>query len=470
MQQEQKKNIAIVEMGRRRRRNRNRNKRQNIRCNFHANSNKQAFEFDVNRELYDHEQEKHLKNIAEQKKDLLSRSVFVGSVLGSLHDKERRDALKGLLEQKYGPVQRVAVRKGGGRHPMGLVTFNFEKDASRVFGGSLLEAAKAREQLKVACKIGYKGFISIRPATDYNATMNEDDLNSDVIEVNTKSLLLGYWFPQGKDECCNFPGLEALARNAPNTWLHERSNATKFNPIMKIDVQRAVVELDVSHCVGKNPMDSFFDLIAEVICGTRTLVSFRFKDLVHPIKLCHNRRGSHFLIFELQHPPRLTSVTINPTTGYETSTRLTTIQGLPELGSCLGYQLEIEEVEVNRLISTQAFRKLKKMGLYDDEFDVVGHAEAVHIEQLPKKKLELNTYIASFSSHRIGLLIRSVLDANSCAWFDMLDDKTSGGHDIHHLVRNGENDLAERVSHRSQLSTYYFDLFQPLSQFELDTY
>ena len=112
-------------MGRRRKRNRNR--RRNILRQFNESSNKQAFESEQNREEFDREQDNHLQNIAERKKDILSRTVFVSSVLGSLRTIETRDSLKRFMLQRFGPVQNVSARKGGGKHPMGVVTFNFKR-------------------------------------------------------------------------------------------------------------------------------------------------------------------------------------------------------------------------------------------------------------------------------------------------------------------------------------------------------
>lgn len=437
---------------------RNRRRKQNTRSRFHANSNLKAYDGDVNQERYNHAQEQHLKRIVEQKKDILSRTIFVGSVLGSLHDKEKKETLKKVLEVKYGPVQKVAIRKGGGKHPMGLVTFNFQHDAVRIFGSTLMEAVKARKQVKVACGIGYKGAITVRPATDYNATVNEEDASS-TIQVNTKGIMLGYWFPRGRDECINFPGLEHLAHDSLSTWLCDRkTNVSSLSPIMNIDIQRAVVELDITHCMKKNPTYMFSELttnvISEIFSEGRTLISFRFKDFRHPIMLAQNN-GSYFLHFELRHHPRVSTVTVNPQTGFESNERLTFLTEIPSLGSYLGYQLEVEKVEIDRLISAQVFEKLKKMGLYDDELHVIEHAEDVHISHVPNSKFDMNTYIASFPSQRLGLLIRSVLDANSCTWFDILNDKTRNGHDILCLVRDSDRNFAERVRVKVEYQSFF---------------
>lgn len=416
------------------------------------NSSMQEFDGEVDREQFDLAQEKLLQNIVEQKKDILGRTVLIGSVLGSLCVKEKRDELKRFMEQKYGPVQKVAVRRGGGNHPMGLVTFNYKADAEKIFDGiSLLNATKARARKKVPSSVGYKGSITVQPATNYNEMMNDDDLNStSSIQVNTSSLQLGHWFCGGKDSCCNVPGLEEfLDLDEPNTWLQEGEEVTTMNPIMNINLEEAVVELDISHCVNTVRHDPL-TIILEGLLGkeTRTLISFRFKDITEPMKLCCYQ-DTYFLLFELRHPPRLTLVSIDQT-GFERNERLTALDELSGLGSCLGYRLEVSRVEINRLTSTKAFRKLKKIGLFhsDDEFDLLENAEDVHMERVGKE-IEIDKYIStSIPSQRMCLLVLSVLHSHSCLWFDLVKDKMKG-QDMLMLVKNGEKQnihLTERVS------------------------
>jgi hypothetical protein len=89
---------------------------------------------------------------------------------------------------------------------------------------------------------------------------------------------------------------------------------------------------------------------------------------------------------------------------------------------------------------------MKKMGLCDDEFDLIQHAEVLHMDRVqPYNVHELNKFIASFPSHRLGFLIRSIVDSNSCTLFDMLNDKMMG-QDILGLVKDSDGVLAEKVS------------------------
>lgn len=448
-------------MGRRRRKGNRNRKKQKVWAQFHSNSTKQNFDDEIDRERFDHQQKELLQSIAESKKDILSRTIIVGSAK-PLREQGNKDALKRFLEQRYGPVHKVGLdRKSSGKFPRGCVTFNFKRDAEKIFGGaSLLEASKARSQVIVCCDVvGHKGSITIRPATDYKGMMRDDLNTTSMIQVNSAGLSLGHWFPQGRDACSNVPGLEHIGQDAPNTWLEECSTIN-VNPIIRIDMEKAVIELDITHCLSSS--QGISHILMGALGDTRVSISFRFKDLTHPMKLCHIATNSflrkstkYFLLFELRHPPRLALVSTNPRTGFDTTMRLTSIQEFPslgqKLGSCLGYKLEVETVEMNRLVSAKAFGKLKDMGLFscEDDLDLLRHAEDVCVEQVRGERIQMDRGIASLP-HRLGLLLRSVLDANSCTWFDMLHDVVQS-HDIFRLVKDSNEDLAERVRHEGLL-------------------
>ena len=66
-----------------------------------------------------------------------------------------------------------------------------------------------------------------------------------------------------------------------------------------------------------------------------------------------------------------------------------------------------------------------------------------------RQRQKLDKKIASLPHLRFGLLLRSILDTQSCSWFDMSNDEVEGK-DLIDLVTEGvtegENDLVERVS------------------------
>ena len=350
-------------MGRRRKRNNRRGKKQQVWRQFQSHSTWQAFEDETERERYRVEQKEHLKTIAELKVDLLSRTVLVGSVL-PLGVEKNKDALRRFMEHHHGPVQKVGIdKKRRGKFPRGRITFNFKHDAEKLFGGmSLMKASKDRIQVQIPCaSVGYKGSITVWPSSEYKGMM-QDDLNTNsVIQVNTDDLSLGHWFPRGTDACNTLPGLEDIAgKDQAGTWVEE--NPTQVNPILCINMENAVVELDVTHCVqsamGDIPyLEDMMVLALDVMIEKRVILSFRFKDLAHPMVLCRRKGWSlytrkFYIMFSLKNPPRLSSIFINRETGWETRTRLTNIgSGASALlsGTCLGYCLEVSGVEIDRL-------------------------------------------------------------------------------------------------------------------------
>lgn len=225
-------------MGKRRNRNRRR-KKQEVWTQFRSESIRQTFEDETERERYKEEQKKDLKNIAESKLDLLSRTVVVGSVLplrdknNPLRAERNKTALRTFMEVHYGPVQKIGLDgKSKGKFPRGRIIFNFKSDAEKIFDGTSLMEAAGR-QVKVPCPtVGYKGSINVRPSPEYKGMM-EDDLNSsNSISVNTTTLSLGHWYPRDKDACINLPGLEDVGREKISTWVEE--NTTSVNPIIVI--------------------------------------------------------------------------------------------------------------------------------------------------------------------------------------------------------------------------------------------
>ena len=169
--------------------------------------------------------------------------------------------------------------------------------------------------------------------------------------------------------------------NNQSMWVEE--NATSMTPIMSFSMENAVAELHVSSCLATQ---------------TRTILSFRFKDFAHPMKLCR-RGGKFYITFALKYPPRLTSVSTDLSTDWETRRRVTTIEdGSVAFGFCLGYCLQISNVEVRALLSAKAFNKLKRFGLFDceDGLDLPRDAELICKEQVcASGRLKLDAKLAS---------------------------------------------------------------------------
>ena len=163
------------------------------------------------------------------------------------------------------------------------------------------------------------------------------------------------------------------------------------------------------------------DLFEEVLGSKKRIVlSFRFKDLAHPMELCRCRTRlfskSFHIDFALKHTTRLCTININ--------------------------------------LNARAFGKLKEMGLLslgcEDDLNLPEQTELISTERVDgRQRQKLDKKIASLPHLRFGLLLRSILDTQSCSWFDMLNDEVEG-QDLIDLVAEGvtegENDLVERVS------------------------
>ena len=389
-----------------------------------------------------------LQRLSAVRDDLLSRSVIVGSVK-PLASEINRIKLQSFLTGHYGPVEKTTLvwnkrRSKHSQFPRGRVLFNHRQSAEKIFGGkSLLQARKESAQMKVACpSVGHRGSISLQPAPDYKDLMKDEMGDGSKITINSSGMALGYWFPSQVDSCLGLPGasLDDLPM-AGNTWV--LSDRTGVSPIINVDVRRAVVELEVARDI-----DTWTTGI-----DSRTVMSFRFKDLVSPIKLCLEKKSdctsSYCLVFSLKHPPRLTTVSTNMITDWESSCRQTRVEGIQNVGECLGYNLAVSKAELDRLMSKKStFHKLKKFGLFDDELsiDTLREAETIQAEPLDAgRRSEFDAQVANVPMVRTRLVLLSLVTNNMCTWFDILNDNIDGK-SLFRLIKNGQEDLVARVS------------------------
>ncbi|CAB9515626.1 RNA-dependent RNA polymerase 1 [Seminavis robusta] len=432
-------------MGKRRNRKRNRQPRNRL-LQFRAQSLVQSVQDEAGQEEYKTNHKKFLQEIADIEKDYLSRTVFVGSVK-SLNDPTNLKLLKSFLEENYGRVEICERRfKRGERYPRGRVRFYDRKDAEKIFGMPLIEALKQNKATSAVCfTVGYvprrrshpcmneEPKITIRPSSKYPGMVENELENSKLISINTELLSFGHWFPMGKDECMNMPGLETIGRTDKHLWVEEEKN-TQVNPIVSFDFMKSVVELDMTHCEATDPSidPSFGILLATMLSSLKRdekkFASFRFKDLAHPMELCRCDQDQYYLIFSLKHPPRLCS-TWTETNGWEKRERHTSIAGLGEeaFGSCLGYKLRISSTEMNRLLlNRKGVEKLHNFGILRDGVDSMQQAEAFQVELANEtQRIAFNGLLESMGNSKVGLLVRSILDNQSCCWLHMFEDRAT---------------------------------------------
>ena len=120
-------------MGKRRGRNRHRKKKQRVWERFRSHATWQTVEDDMENERYKDEQRENLKNMAELKLDLLSRTILVRNIL-PLGVEENQIKLRNFMESQYGPIQKMSLDKKVKRKqlPRGGVTFNFKRGAPKI--------------------------------------------------------------------------------------------------------------------------------------------------------------------------------------------------------------------------------------------------------------------------------------------------------------------------------------------------
>ena len=443
---------------RRRRRRRRQKTNPNVFGTFESQSLIQSLDDEALRQKYREKQKEHLQAMADIRDELLSRTVTVSSVLPLQRSQNLRD-LKYFMKQSFGPVEKCEVESNihktqVSKFPRGLVRFKLRSDAEKIFGGqSLLEASKQREQQRLPCiSVGYKGHIYVRPCA-YQGVLIESSsrTRTNLVSFNTEELSFGHWFPAGQDACSNIPELTHLSTSSSN-FVEEYSAA--LSPSLSFDLESTVVEMDVTHYSTNTDREQFkfWDIMAAIadLSTSRTVVSFRFKDLTSPMTLCMCTEGNYYVVFSLKHPPKLYEVSTNPESGFENRNRLTSIRGVEGsvFGTCFGYKMKVAAAEISNLLNKSSLNRLKDFGLFREDLRSLQDVEQISIEKYTfggDGRCRAN--LLSSLEKRLAFLLRAVLDSQSFHWFDVLNDEASGS-SLLDLMVNSDSDqvLVERVS------------------------
>ena len=276
--------------------------------------------------------------IADKEKDVLSRTVFITQVR-DLHVPGNLERLRSFMEQTYGPVVECKATSFSGRanrrqrvrYPPARVQFQSKASAEGIFGG--VELLRVRQAVPINCPVGYKnGQICVKPSELYDDMMNSA-LKGSVVVVNGSLLSLGHWIA-ASDELVPIENEET----EESEWVQVTQCAV---PVIKIDIHKRVVELH----------------------SDQQLISFRFKQLVAPMELCHEPSHGYSLVFKLKHPPKLLE-TRRGEDGNELF-RVTSWSNVPinEFGRCLGYKILVSDVAVRGMLLHENHDKLKKFAV-----------------------------------------------------------------------------------------------------------
>jgi hypothetical protein len=402
----------------------------------------QTVEHAVDYEKRKAEHDKELSRIVLLEMELLSRTVFVGNVL-PLDKANNLAELRRFMEREYGRVQ-VCVQKKirkNDRYPVGKVRFVKASDAQKIFQGkTLLEVCREQsksQKIKVPCaSVGYKGQITVWPQPHSPGMLEDEELDTHTVMVETSQLSLGHWFPKGEDACVDLPSLKELCESFGNRWV-EKAHSTSLKPTLKFNWRRGVVEIEVTQVEANEGLETDFHNILYDLWDmndmneSRTFASFRFKDLVRPIELCRCEKHSFYLIFSLKHPPRLYSEVLLT----ERKTRETELGDLrgEVFGECLGYKLLVSEVEILKLFSkTKIFAKLQRFGVFPPDLFSEQMAETFVTESVVREDVgpEIEDKLSVLGNSGVGFRLRSVLDNYTCCRLDMLNDTTEDGNPV----------------------------------------
>ena len=405
--------------------------------------------------------ERNVAHHQAQKDDTLARTVLVTAVKDARKDKK---LLVKFMTVQYGPIEKVHIEKKRGKF-RGRLTFRKTEDAEKIFGGPLEHRGEKRIPVKnVYRKLNEKGHIIAMPSKEFNglAYADQSPASEQGVEITTEGMSLGHLFQSwpGKD----MAGIMTGWQNDVDTFVEE--GATICNPIVRVDFEKGVVSLDVTHNVKELYHDdniflaptAFHHLEAlEAALGMdgSTIISFRFKELSRPMKFYEDGTRC-YLIFELSNTPRIHNVCSSA--DFKSRTRLTrvgdyefedrTVDGIDRIDSCLGYKLEISSEGLEKLARQSALlSKMKRFGIIScDLNDPTLNSEPIFVEPIDGcDREEFEERVASsFHDDRIRLLLLSILDNHSATWFDMLGDNVAGK-DIFTLIQEEEPVLAKQI-------------------------
>lgn len=445
---------------------RNRNKRRHRHRNelsreINSHLTIEAVQNEVEKEQYKLAHEEHIRQCRNLRDDTLAKTVLVTALQDARRDKR---LLVKFMTHQYGPIEKVHIEKKRGKF-RGRLTFRNTEDAEKIFDGPL-EAYGGEKRIPVRNgyrKLNEKGHIIAMPSKEFNglAYADQSTASEQSVEISTEGMSLGHLFQSGPGK--DLAGIMTGWQNDVDTFVEE--GATICNPIVKVDFEKGVVSLDITHNVEEMYRDDSVYLAPtashhlealEAALGMdgSTIISFRFKELSRPMKF-YDDGTRFFLIFELNNPPRIHDV-VQSSADFEFRTRLTrvgcefedrAVDGIDFIDSCLGYKLEISAEELENLAKQSALlSKMKRFGIIScDLNDPTLSSESIFVEPIDGcHREEFEDKILSFHDDRIRLLLLSILDNHSATWFDMLGDIVAGK-DLFTLIQEEKPVLAKQI-------------------------
>lgn len=217
-------------------------------------------------------------------------------------------------------------------------------------------------------------------------------MTSPIIDVSATRMSFGHWYPPRKDEESgawlqvetaterppteslledpNFPGFsEIFARMLLRSSTSRESATTReFGPTVQIDLVKR--EVRIIHA-GTN------------VETVREIMTFRFKQLESPMRLCRDKNGAPSIVFSLKYPPKLEREQLClPYFDTKTFRRITWAAVKAEtLGTCKGCKISLEEATVLALQQHDKYNDLKSFGVLNLDYSQDVESQFIGLEQ-----------------------------------------------------------------------------------------
>lgn len=388
---------------------------EDVRRQYTQNWRKKVINSALDADEFHEKQSKYHKEISKKEKDMLSRSIYVTCVR-DLNVESNLRALEMFFITRYGPVKHCSrctphnkVKQT--RFPAAQVVFFQKSDAEKIFGQELFRVRKAVE---LDCPVGHKnGKIMVRPCHS-SSDLLMDETEGSLIKIHVTEFCLGHWCPA-----------ELEMDNLDNTssekdwWFEVEKGAS---PQLVIDLTKRCIEL-IYHS------ESFDSFLSEIISRK---ISFRFKHLLLPIKLCQDGMGRFSIIFSLKHPPRVYEQTVNSLIWGLSSIRVPDFQrsirwdGLSDnsLGRCLGYKLYISEDQIRSLLLHEKCNQLREFGVISFGFDALQNPNPIQTTKVhydSDKKFE--AALEKIKNFKLASLLSTLRDNGKLTAYHAINDR-----------------------------------------------
>ena len=314
-----------------------------------------------------------MKSFHQKMKEAAETTVFVTNVK-DLRVDANLSQLRSSLVAQYGPVVMCRRHQYDGRHrtpyPPALVRFQNARDAASMFNVDSLLRVDSKS-VRLPCPIGHRGFILVQPYRYVNEIAKEE-MTSPIIDVSATRMSFGHWYPPRKDEESGaWLEVETAKERPPTESSHEDQDFPGFAEIFA----RMLLRRSISRESATVQIDLVQREVRIIHAGTnvetvREIMTFRFKQLESPMRLCRDKSGAPSIVFSLKYPPKLEREQLClPYFDTKTFRRITWAGVEAEtFGKCKGCKISLEEATVLALQQHDKYNDLKSFGVLNLDY------------------------------------------------------------------------------------------------------